>query len=195
MFKGIWRTALMVGVAITALTGAQPALGLSKVNVTGTVGSYKVRDTQLFPGALCSYRYSSANQAWKLKHIAVGPPFMKAVPGMGIEKVAWQFTVQRRITGFGGPGPWQDRYTSSKFTATTDSTHNAPFNSTEGVKVIVPFQIGSDASAEYRAKVKLTWYKADRTTVLGTVTGKIDWYYVDSLMSRQINTPCADYDV
>jgi hypothetical protein len=194
MFNGIWRTALIVGVGITALTGAQPALGFSNVIVTGTVGAYKVRDTQVFPGAGCTYVYSSANQAWKLKHISVGSPSMKAVPGIGAEKVAWQFTIQRRIIGFGGPGPWQDRYASSKFTATTDSTHNAPF-STEGVKVVVPFQIGSDASASYRAKVKLTWYKANGTTVLGTVTGKIDWYYVDSVMSHQINTPCPDYDV
>jgi hypothetical protein len=27
------------------------------------------------------------------------------------------------------------------------------------------------------------------------VTGKIDWYYVDDIMSRQINSPCPDYDV
>jgi hypothetical protein len=55
--------------------------------------------------------------------------------------------------------------------------------------------MGSDASAAYRAKVKLTWYKSNGTTVLGTVTGKIDWYYVDDIMSRQINSPCPDYDV
>jgi hypothetical protein len=186
---------ILAGSLVGLLSIAQPALGFTKLNTTGTVGAYKVLDSQAFPGGLCTYDYSSANQAWKLKHIHVGPPRMKAVPGMGTEKVGWQFTIQRREIGFGGPGPWENRYTSPTFTASTDSTHNAPFNAWEGVKVIVPFQIGADASAEYRAKAKLIWYKANGTGVLGSVTGRIDWYYYDSRKSHEVPTTCSDYDV
>lgn len=179
MTQQIWRLALLLGTALAALSLAQPALAYTELKVTGTVGAHRLLDTQLAPGGLCSYNYSSANGAYKLKHISVGPPRMKAVPGMGTEKVAWQFTIQRRIVGLGGPGPWANRYTSQRFVSSTDSTHNAPFHLYEGVKVVVPYAAGGDASADYRAIAKLIWYKADGTTVLGTATEKVDWYYGD----------------
>ena len=66
-----------------------------------------------------------------------------------------QFTVQRQDEGFGGPGPWKNRYTSSTWKASTDATHNASFSNTPpGVKVNVrnnagktPLQIAREKNA------------------------------------------------
>lgn len=192
----IWRAAVLVGSAIAALAVAQPALGYTELKVTGTVGVHSLRDTGAYPGAVCLFDYSSANSAYKLKHIAVDVPRMKAVPGMGIEDVAYSFTVQRRIVGLGGTGPWEDRYTSPKYRAATDSQHNADFGrGAFGVKVVVPFAAGGDASAEYRTIATLYWFKSDGTTILGTAKERVDWYYPDQGYGHAMyHHFCPDYD-
>ncbi len=192
----ILRAALIGGTAISALAIAQPAMAYTELGTTGTVGKHSLSDTEVNPGATCRYDFSSANGAFKLKHISVLAPGMRAVPGMGIEKVAWSFTVQRRIISFGGVEPWDDRYTSPKFKSSTDSHHHAQFDQgSEGVKVVVPYQAGADASAEYRVIVNLFWYKTDGTTVLGTATDRVDWYYPDQSNGHTFFQKfCPDYD-
>ncbi len=193
MPRTVFLSVILAGVVIAAI--AQPAMAFTELRVTGAVGAHSVKDTEAIPAAICLFKYSSHNNAYKLKHIAVFPPLMKAVKGMGTEDVAWQFTVERRIVGLGGAGPWQSRYTSARFRSSTNSRHNADFGSHTGVKVVVPFEAGADASAAYRVVIKMFWFKPDGTTVLGTVTGKVDWYYPDQGKGVPIfHGFCPDYD-
>lgn len=195
MFKRITRLLLVVGAAISALALAQPALGYTELKVTGTVGVHSLWDTEPAPGATCRFDYSAANSAYKLKHINVSRPLMKAVPGMGTERVGWDMTVQRRIVGLGGTSAWDNRYTSPIEKSSTDASHNASFANELGVKVIVPYQQGADASAEYRVIVKLFWYKADGTSILGTAKERVDWYYPDQGKAHPMYQEwCPDYD-
>jgi hypothetical protein len=185
---------VVIGVtAISALAIAQPALAYTELGTTGTVGAHKLQDTKSDPGAGCSFKQVGTNQ-YRLTHIYVFTPFMKGVPGMGEEHVAWSFTVQRRIVRSGGAGPWQDDYTSPKFRSHTDSTRYAGFDLEEGVRVVVPFAQSSAKSANYRVIVKLFWYKSDGTTILGTATDRVDWYLM--LVKSVPSTPgfCPDYD-
>ena len=123
---------------------------------------------------MCTYKaYHTKFSHYLIKHINVNPPNMKAVSGQGTEKVAWDFTVQRREVSFSN-GSWQNRYTSPMFIASTNSTHNAGFTQ-ESVGVAAP-QPGPDTEYEYRVLVKLFWYKSADGSVLGTATDRIDWY-------------------
>ncbi len=86
-----------------------------------------------------------------------------------------------------------NRYTSAVFTAYTDAHHNASF-SQQGVKVVVPYTPGSDAGSQYRAIVKLIWYKANGK-VLGTAKERVDWYAsyqsIDTIINHHV---CYDWD-
>jgi hypothetical protein len=194
LFRRILRFASLAAVSIAALAIAQPTLAFTQTGTTGTTGAHSVPDTSSNTAAVCSYQYLSSENVWKLKHIFVDAPYMKAVPGMGSEKVAWNFTVQRREGGFSGFGPWHNRYTSPNFSAMTDSTQNAPLVQ-EGVRVTVPFAPGADAAAEYRVLMKMIWYKANGTSVLGTVSGRLNWYStylgIDTFTRHNL---CFDYE-
>ncbi len=190
--KHIFRNGLLVASAISALAIAQPAMAYTETGHTGTTGAHSLTDTSAHPGAICAYVYSSSDDAYKLNHIYVNAPNMKAVAGMSSEKVAWTFTIQRRDNGF-STGPWQKRYTSPKFSAMTSSSTNATF-SQQGVKVKVPYEYGADAAAEYRAIVKLFWYGVDGTTVIGTATGRVNWYNLyEGLDTFTSHNLCGDY--
>lgn len=195
-----WRRSVVAGAAIAtlALVLAQPAMAYTELSTTGTVGVHSLTDTSGSPGAICIYKYQSGASLWQLKHIYVYPPNMKGVPGQGTEQVAWQFTVQRRIwSAFSShPGPWENRYTSAKFYAYTDSSSNAILG-VQDVKVFVPFASdgGADAVADYRVITKLLWYKTSGG-VLGTATERVDWYNeyeeLDTLVKHRM---CPDYEV
>jgi hypothetical protein len=186
--------AVLIGVTtISALAVTQPTMGYTELKVTGTVGAHSLWDTEAVPGATCLFKHRSGT--YRLSHIGASPPRMKAVPGMGTEVVAWSFTVQRRIVDSGGAGPWKDRFTSQKFTTSTNAKHNAYFGGEQGVHVVVPFEAGGAASANYRVIVKLFWYESDGTTILGTATDRVDWYYPDQ--GKGVPTFhhfCPDYD-
>src|SRR5262245_26318070 len=123
------RTLSAAGLASTLLVAllAQPAAAYKEVRHTGTTGPHSLQDNSTTAGATCVYGKNNQYNEWRLRHIWVEPPLMKAVSGMGAEKVAWRFTVQRRHGTEGGNGPWADRYTSPNYSATTDSSHNATF--------------------------------------------------------------------
>jgi len=187
------RVVVIGGMAISALAAGRAALGYTELKVTGTVGAHSLWDTEAVPGATCLFKHRSGT--FRLSHIDASPPRMKAVPGMGTEVVAWSFTVQRRIVDSGGAGPWKDRFTSQKFTSSTNAKHNANFGGAQGVHVVVPFEAGGDASANYREIVKLFWYKSDGTTILGTATERVDWYYPDQAKGvPMFHHFCPDYD-
>lgn len=194
MSKNVTRLALIALSAMAALVMAQPALAYTDLGTTGTTGAHSLTDTSSSPGTGCVYKFSTGMGIWKLKHMYVQPPNVKAAPGHGMEQVAWQFTVQREIVSFGGISPWKDRYTSPKFYATTDSTHNAGF-AEESVGVTVPFDFGADASANYRVLVKVFWYDK-HSAVIGTDTMRDDWYQaaapVDMVATR--HHFCYDYE-
>jgi hypothetical protein len=185
---------LTFAAALCALVVAQPALAYTETGHTGTTGVHSVTDTKAHPGVVCVYDYSTGDGAYRLNHIYVNAPNMKAVAGMSSEKVAWTFTIQRRDNGFGGAGPWQNRYTSPKFSAMTNSTTNAAF-SQMGVKVIVPYEYGADAAAEYRALVKMYWYGSNGTSVIGSATGRLGWYNLyEELDTFTRKGLCEDYE-
>jgi hypothetical protein len=196
VFRRLTRTAFLAGAAIAALAVAQPAAAFTEIGTRGTVGAHSLQDTAGNPGADCRLKYSAPNGAFKLVHISVQPPRMKAVPGMGAEDVAWSFTVQRRIVRSGAPGPWKARYTSQKFRSSTNSRHNADFGQFRGVRVEVPFASGGRAAAEYRVMVRLFWYQANGTTLLGRATERVQWYYPDIAKSgvSTYHGFCPDYD-
>jgi hypothetical protein len=149
-------------------------LAYTELGTTGTVGAHSMTDTSAAPAGVCAYKaYHTQFSHYLIKHINVNPPTVKAVSGQGNEKVAWDFTVQRRYISFSN-GPWQVRYTSPMFVASTDSRHIAPFVQ-ENVGVAAP-QPGADTEYQYRVLVKLFWYKTSDGSVLGTANGRIDWY-------------------
>jgi len=195
--KRLASTVMLVGTAIAALALAQPAMAYTDLGTTGTTGAHKLVDAKTTPGVECAYptRPPLTVGLWQLKHIYVHPPKAKAAAGQGTEKIGWQFTVQRQESGFGGPGPWQNDYTSPTWFATTDSTHNAAFTQ-EGVKVHLPFAPGADAAADYRVVVNLSWYNA-KGKVIGTAKMRADWYRADSTGTTQTATrhgECFDYE-
>ena len=186
---------VMVGTVAAILMLAQPSLAFVRTGRTGTTGAHVVTDTVSLPGAVCAYRYNSTDDIYKLRHISVYSPRMKAVPGMGSEKVGWRFIVQRQINGITN-GPWLNRYTSPLWTITTTSSQYANFAQHEGVSVTVPFPYGGEGGANYRVLLKMTWFGHDGTSVLGTVSGRLEWY------DDQQGTPgnirdradCPDYE-
>ena len=193
MFKRISRLTLLVGTAIGVLAFAQPALGYTELGTTGTVGAHSLIDTSSSPGAVCTYKAYPQYSDYKIKHLYVNAPKMKAVSGRGTEteKVAWDFKVQRRYVSFSN-GPWQNRYTSPTFVAYTDSTHNASF-SQEGVDVVPPAP-EVDTAYQYRVIVKLIWY-ADIGNVLGTATERVDWYSAQVGLDTFVrHHHCFDYE-
>ena len=57
----------------------------------------------------------------------------------------------------------------------------------------MPFATGGDAAAEYRAVVKLSWYKANGD-VLGTATERVDNYDThEGIYSNPVVAGCSDY--
>jgi hypothetical protein len=174
MFARALTAAGLTSILVVAVF-AQPALAYKEISHTGTRGPHSLQDTFGSPGATCAYGIKNQYDEWRLKHLSVKPPLMKAVSGMGTERVAWRFTVQRRHETEGGHGPWEDRYTSPSYSTTTDATHNAAFVR-RGVKVIVSGGPTAGGGYTYRAIVDLTWYKANGTTVLGTARERVDWY-------------------
>jgi len=191
------RFALLVGTAVSALTVANPAAAFQQTGTTGTTGAHSVTDTASSTGGICIYKYDTSFDVWELKRIVVNAPKMKAVPGMGSEKVGWSFTIQRRTwSAFSNnPGPWQNRLTSATFTANTNSSTNASFTQ-QGAKVIVPADPGSDAAWQYRVNIKMTWYKANGTSVLGTATGRVEHYAgYEETNTLHFKNSCWDYDV
>ena len=189
------RRALPVAVAVVAaLAISQTALGYVETNTSGTVGAHSYTDTSSHQGVICTYKPTTTAGVQKLKRIYVTAPKMKAVPGMGMEMVGFRFIVQRQITGFSGPGKWKTTYTSSIAKAATNASTNA--NLGEGsVDVSVPYAYGADASATYRVLVKLFWYAKDGSTVIGSASGRLEWYvaYV-GLDSITHKGHCNDYE-
>ena len=115
---------------------------------------------------------------------------MKAASGHGTEKVGWSFTVQRKIQGHG----WASRVTSKRFTASTDSSHAASFAS-QGVKVIVP-NGPSGPSASYRVVLNMFWYASNGTSLIGSATGQIGWYYnFFATNTTVVKGSCSDYEL
>lgn len=195
MLKRMSRMALLVGTAAAALAIAQPAMAYTDLGTTGTTGAHKLTDTSSNPGTICLYKYSASDGLSKLRHIYVHPPKVKAIAGWTNEQVAWRFTVQRRISGFGGPGPWNDRYTSPNFYSTApNSSTNATF-SDEDVSVTVPFEAGGDAVADYRVIVKVFWYDTS-SMVLGTAKMRDDWYLAaqPADLTATHHHSCYDYE-
>jgi hypothetical protein len=190
------RRVVPVALALAAtLAVSQTALGFKQTSTTGTVGAHSYSDTQSAPGIICIY--TEGTEVAKLKRIDVKPPDMYGVPGAGTQWVGWQYKVQRQITGFSGPGPWKTTYTSDIFKTQTDGNpnHRAAFGS-DSVKVHVPYEYGADASATYRVKSKLFWYRNNSSTdITGTASGRYQWYvaYVglDSIKHKGM---CNDYE-
>ena len=187
MLKRVWRTGLAAGAMFTMLLAVQPAAAFQQTGSTGVTGAHSVADTSSDAGATCAYK-SGPGQLSTLKHIYVYPPSMKAAAGHGTEKVGWSFTVQRKIQGHA----WANRVTSKTYTASTDSAHNAMFPS-EGVKVIVP-NGPSGPSASYRVTIKMTWYAANGKSVIGTASGRVEWYFnYFTLDTTVVHGSCSDY--
>ena len=192
--RQIVRAVLIGGMAISALAIAQPALGYTELKVTGTVGAHSLWDTEAVPGATCLFKHRSGT--YRLSHIGASPPRMKAVPGMGTEVVAWSFTVQRRIvelrwSRLHGRTATRAKSSRARLTPSTTRTSVANRASTSSFRS----QAGGDASANYRVIVKLFWYESDGTTILGTATDRVDWYYPDQ--GKGVPTFhhfCPDYD-
>ncbi len=87
------RYVLLAGALVAALAVAQPTLAYTELKVTGTTGAHSLVDGAGNPGVICTTKYSATYDAFKLKHMYVNPPKMKAVPSQGHEKVGWQFTI------------------------------------------------------------------------------------------------------
>jgi hypothetical protein len=191
------RRGLLIGTAIAAaLTMSQPTLAFVQTGSTGRTGAHVVTDTESLPGATCSYRFNSTTGQYKLRHISVFAPRMKAVRHMGSEKVGWRFVVQRRLLTSAGYSAWNNRYTSPMWTVMTDASHYADFVGHEGVSVTVPYPYGGSNSASYRVLLKMVWYRHDGTTVLGTIDGQFEWYNdyqgrADNIRDRDL---CPDYE-
>ena len=187
MFRRVWRAGLAAGAMFTMLIAAQPAAAFHSTGSTGVTGAHSVADTSSNAGATCAYK-SGPGQLSTLTHIYVNAPSVKAAAGHGTEKVGWSFTVQRKIQGHA----WANRVTSKTYTASTDSSHSASF-AQEGVKVIVP-NGPSGPSAFYRVTIKMTWYAANGKSVIGTATGRIDYYYnYFTLDTTVVHGSCFDY--
>lgn len=192
-----WRRSVVAGAAIAtlALVLAQPAMAYTELSHKGQTGPHTLLDTSSRAGGVCAFEYGSSGTLWELTHIYVNPPQVRAISGMASEKVAWSFTIQRKIGGDGRSRPWTNRYTSRKFTAWTDPGNDASF-SPQGVNVIVPYGPGGSLSARYRAKIKMFWYAQNGTDLLGTATGLVDWYSVERGSDTQIfHGSCFDYEL
>jgi hypothetical protein len=181
---------------MAALSISQSALGFAETKTTGTTGAHSYSDTKAKPGIICTYK-DLASGVSKLKRIDVKPPDMYGAAGAGTQWVGWQYTVQRQITGFSGPGPWKTTFTSEIFKTQTDGNlnHRAAFGG-DSVSVSVPYAYGADASATYRVKSKLFWYtKTSKTTITGTAAGRYEWYVayinLDSIKHKGF---CNDYE-
>lgn len=185
---------MVVAASLAAHLGAQPIAAYTEVRTTGTVGAHSLTDTSSSPGADCLYRYRPVHNLWQLRRINVDPPNVRAVPSQGDQHVGWRFIIQRRaFSAFSNhPGPWEKRYTSEVFMASTDSMHDAQF-SPAGVRVNVPVQPGNDVVFAYRAIVKAYWYRANGT-VMGTATMRVGWYHsVKGSASETQHRACSDY--
>jgi hypothetical protein len=197
MSRRVRRFALLGGTFVAALSLGQTALAATQTGTTGTTGAHSLSDTQAHPGVICVYYYGNngSDSYFQNKHIWVNAPHVKAIPGMGSEKVGWRFSVQRKDIGLGGSSPWKTTYTSPTWTAMTNSSTNAAF-SQQGVKVHVPYDFGSDAGSIYRVNVKLFWYKANGTDVKGTASERMTWY---DLREEENDTAkkgnCDDYQL
>jgi hypothetical protein len=188
MFSAVFRRASVVALmALCLIAGAQPALAVASLSQTGTVGFYSLNDTSASPGADAIYRYESGYDVWRLRHVVVHAPNVRAVSGSSAQKVGWAFTVQRRECGWGprglACGSWYVRYSSPTFAATTNDATNAPF-SDESVGVRLP-QMIYDGTYEYRAIVKMFWYRATGN-VQGTATARV--YYYKQIMGTTTQT-------
>jgi hypothetical protein len=189
MFKNARRLVLSIGLLAT-LAFAQPAQAYVETGTTGTVGVHSLTDTSSSPGARCDYDYSPSN-GWMLQHISVRPPRMKAVAGQGNERVAWHFTIQRRVFD-PDAHPWKTQYTSPNYFTHTNSSTYASF-SREGVDISPPFLPGGQSSAVYRVIVKLIWYRSNGD-VLGTATERVEHYddWTDPYHNGSVGY-CTDY--
>jgi hypothetical protein len=159
--------------ATVLIAGGQPALAATQLSQTGTVGPHSIKDTASSPGVTCDYQHKSPGSFGKLVFIVVGRPKMRAVTGWTNQIVGWKFTVQRRTVSEGGPGPWQNRYTSKEQTSPASENTNATF-SNRGVQVITgPPMTG--ASYQYRVLMTMFWHLGDGS-VQGKVKERIDFY-------------------
>jgi hypothetical protein len=124
-------------VILIAAMSVQPVLADHEVgHHTGTVGFHALVDTDASPGADCKYKeMAPIGGYWEgvLKRITVKPPRMRAIAAP--QKVAWQFTVQRKESFEGASTAWYATYTSPLQAATTNSTSDASF-APMGVRVI-----------------------------------------------------------
>jgi hypothetical protein len=167
---------IAMGLTSVMVAGVQPVLADTELGHNGTVGVHSLADTSSNPGATCKYKFLPSWDFGKLVRIFVKPPKMRAVAGKDAQTVGWTFTVQRRIFGITGSGPWVDRYTSPEMMAVTDDAHNATF-SQSSVSVTVPFGPGAeDVVAVYRVKVKMFWHRANGS-IQGTARHRVDYYH------------------
>jgi hypothetical protein len=194
MLRSIKRVLPVAVATLATLAMSQTAFGFTETSTSGTVGAHSYSDSSSTPGIICTYKQMSSG-VQKLKRIYVKPPNMKGVPGAGQQWVGWQFSIQRQITGFSGPGKWKTTFTSDIVKTPTDSKHRANFGDAS-VNVTVPYAYGADASATYRVKSKLFWYtNTSQTTITGQAAGRYDWYVeyvgVDSIKHQGY---CNDYE-
>lgn len=173
MSKALRRSLPIATAILAAISVSQTALGYVETKTTGTTGAHSYTDTSTHQGVICTYKETTGGDQ-KLKRMYVTAPKIKAIPGMGMEKVGFQFMIQRQIVGF-STGKWKTIYTSDIATAVTNSSTNA--NIGDGsANVTVPYAPGADASANFRAKVKMFWYAKNGTTVIGSASGRLEWY-------------------
>jgi hypothetical protein len=187
MFRRFWRQGFVAVTVLATLAMAQPTMAFSKTGQTGRIGAYSVTDGVGLSGVTCAYD-AGPGSLQHLRAMWVTPPLAKAVPGMGSEKVGWSYTIQRKIQREG----WTNRVTSKILTKYATSSEYEVLPGGKTVKVILPN--GPDGpTATYRAVIKMLWYAADGRTVIGTVSGRMDTYFV--LADERTNThgSCLDY--
>ncbi len=161
-----------MGILIAA-SSVQPVLADKERGHTGTVGFHALVDTNASPGADCIYKeMNPIGGYWEgvLRRIRVAPPRMRA--SAGVQKMGWQFTVERKESFEGASTPWYETYESPFQNATTNTTSDASFTS---MRVRVFGANSRDSSFSYRVHVKMRWYRANGST-RGTALHRVEKY-------------------
>ena len=190
------RSLALATALLSVLVVAQPVAAEVDLGHSGTVGAYSLDDTNGTPGARCGYREKPSWNLWQLRRMNVMPPNVRGVPGRGMMKVGWSFTVQRRAhSAFSpDPGPWQNRYTSAVMTDMTNAQNDADFEMA-GVRVYVPVEPGNDVVFAYRALVDVYWYRPN-DSVLGHARMRVQWYrHLAGSSTDTEKGGCWDYHV
>jgi len=154
--------------AIGLLVFVQPAAAFRVTHHGGVTGDFYLEDQQSAEGAHCDYRFS--NGEYELFLMTVHAPSVYAVSG--VQRVGWQYTVQRQLVSPGSRHGWENRVTSKIIKGLATTSERANFTYRE-VKVIVPFS--EIEYYRYRVILRLFWY-ASNGSLTGTATGNVEWY-------------------